>query len=165
MTRTIQRLQIDGEKLRKVLAERKLSAQKVSVEIGYNDGYMSKCINNNCISKSVQQLLELKYDIKLEDIKFEKKKVVPTKSTEEMEQHNNSEFMSELYRHLDRNTELMLQELDSIGNDVNEQTEEFLKLIKTLNVTCNIITKNAEQMIANQQKMIYALNIIVNKVK
>lgn len=39
------------------------------------------------------------------------------------------------------------------------------KLIKTLNVTCNIITKNAEQMMANQQKMIYALNIIVNKVK
>ena len=158
-------LQIDGERLRKALESRNLTSQKASIEIGCNESYISKSILNNRISKPVIQLLELKYGITWDEYKVEKKKVVKTKSTEEMEQHNNSEFMSELYRHLDRNTELVLQELDSIGNDVNEQTEEFLKLIKTLNVTCNIITKNAEQMMANQQKMIYALNIIVNKVK
>lgn len=90
-------LQINGEKLKKELDDRNLSAPKVSIEIGYNDGYMAKCIRDNCIPKSVQQLLELKYDIKSEDIKFEKKKLVPTKSAEAMEQNNNAEFISELY--------------------------------------------------------------------
>lgn len=153
-------IEIDGEKLRRALLDKKLSSQKVSKEFGYNEGYMNKCINNNIIAKSAQKLLEIQYQITWDDIKIERKKVVEVEK-----ETDNNESMQELYRHLDRNTELMLSELDSIGNDVNEQTQEFLKLIKTLNVTCNIITKNAEQMMANQQKMIYALNIIVNKVK
>lgn len=156
--------EIDGEKLRKALDSRRLASQVVSKELGYNSGYMSKSINNNQISTQAIQLLDIKYGIKEDEYKIERKKIVQTQFEVEEEPSSDVDF-TELYRHLDRNTELMLSALDSIGNDANEQTEALAKMIKTFNVTCTVITKNIEQVTANQNKIVSQLNVIMNRVK
>ena len=142
--RTIKRFEINGDKLRKEFTQRNLQLSNTSEEIGFSRGYLNKCCNDQMIPVSVLQLLDIKYGIKLDDIKKEETKPV--------------------YQIGAKDDSLVLQAIDSLGNDLNENTKQLAeitsllktmvenneKTIKTFNVTCAILTKNAEQIIANQ---------------
>ena len=162
--RTIKRFEINGDKLRKEFTQRNLQLSNTSEEIGFSRGYLNKCCNDQKIPVSVLQLLDIKYGIKLDDIKLDDIKNEETKPVYQIETKDES---------------LVLQEIDSLGNDLNENTKQLAeitsllkemaenneKTTKTFNVTCAILTKNAEQIVANQQRQINALTSILNEVK
>lgn len=157
--RTARTIEIDGSKLKKEFAQRNLLLSDVSEEIGFSRGYLNKCSADQRICASALQLIDIKYGVKLDNIKKEETKPV--------------------YQIGAKDDSLVLQAIDSLGNDLNENTKQLAeitsllkemaenneKTIKTFNVTCAILTKNAEQIIANQQKEINALTFILNKVK
>ena len=157
--RTARTIEIDGSKLKKEFAQRNLLLSDVSEKIGFSRGYLSKCSVDQRICASALQLIDIKYGVKLDDIKKEELKPV--------------------YQIETKDDSLVLQAVDSLGNDLNENTKQLAeitsllkemaenneKTIKTFNVTCAILTKNAEQIVANQQMQINALTSILNKVK
>lgn len=75
-------IQIDGKKLEKILAERKLKRSVISVEMGMSDALLSHNIIRNQISTSTAKMLEAMYGIMLNDYKY----VEPPKPAPEPEQ-------------------------------------------------------------------------------
>ena len=153
-----EKIKIDSDKLRKLILEKEKSVDDCSTQLGYSRKYLAGCLSAGAVSKPISMLLELKYGIKSEDYLAEK-------STE-------SDSSVEICRHIDRGIELLLAQLDSIGNDVNEESEAQEKLTKTVNVTCNIVQKTLETIAANQERqinltasMLSRINRIEEKVK
>lgn len=62
------RKDFDPAKLQKELDERGLIRQKVSKEMGYSSNYLKVCMNDKLIAPSALTILEMKYNIKYEDI-------------------------------------------------------------------------------------------------
>lgn len=58
---------INGEKLKKILEDRFLTFSEVSVECGYNESAISRCIARNSMTKILIKALELRYNIRPED--------------------------------------------------------------------------------------------------
>lgn len=139
-----EKIKIDSDKLRKLILEKEDSVDDCSTQLGYSRKYLAGCLSARTVSKPISMLLELKYGIKSEDYLAEKP----------VEKSNEPDNSVEVCRHLDRGIELLLAQLDSIGNDVNEETEGSAKLAKTVNVTCNIIQKTLETIVSNQERQI-----------
>lgn len=139
-----EKIKIDSDKLRKLILEKEDSVDDCSTQLGYSRKYLAGCLSARTVSKPISMLLELKYGIKSEDYLAEKP----------VEKSNEPDNSVEVCRHIDRGIELLLAQLDSIGNDVNEETEGSAKLAKTVNVTCNIIQKTLETIVSNQERQI-----------
>lgn len=157
-----EKVKIDSDKLRKLILEKEKSVDDCSTSLGYTKKYLAGCLNAGAVSKPISMLLELKYGIKSEDYLAEK----------QVEKITESDSSVEICRHIDRGIELLLAQLDSIGNDVNEESEAQEKLTKTVNVTCNIVQKTLETLAANQERqinltasMLSRINRIEEKVK
>ena len=157
-----EKIKIDSNKLKTLILKKEKSVDDCSTSLGYTKKYLAGCLKAGTVSKPISMLLELKYGIKEEDYLDEKP---VEKSTE-------SDNSVEVCRHIDRGIELLLAQLDSIGNDINEETEGSAKLAKTVNVTCNIIQKTLETIVANQERqinltasMLSRINRIEEKVK
>lgn len=63
-------IRIDGEKLKKLLDEKKLSRAEVSRRVGYSNSYITCAINRNIIRRYVTDMLDTLYGIKLSDYEF-----------------------------------------------------------------------------------------------
>lgn len=157
-----EKIKIDSDKLRKLILKKENTVDDCSTQLGYSKKYLAGCLSAGAVSKPISMLLELKYGIKSEDYLAEKP---VEKSTE-------PDSSVEVCRHIDRGIELLLAQLDSIGNDVNEESEAQEKLTKTVNVTCNIVQKTLETIVANQERqinltasMLSRINRIEEKVK
>ena len=61
---------IDGSKLRNELKKRKLSFSDVERECGFGQSAISHYVRGNYINSMVASILNLKYNIKLEDIEI-----------------------------------------------------------------------------------------------
>lgn len=61
---------IDGQKLRNILNYKGLARQDVSISIGKNKGYLSKCTLLNEMSKTSILLIEKMYGINPEDYEY-----------------------------------------------------------------------------------------------
>lgn len=58
---------IDGEKLRKMITSRGLSLTDVSEELGFHETWLSRCLNGNYLTKIAIRGIELRYGIRGED--------------------------------------------------------------------------------------------------
>lgn len=84
-TRTRQ-IEIDGQKLKREIEKRGLTAKQISEEIGYSSNAVSRYIRDNECAKSFLAVVEVKYNISLDDIKLDKKEepVVQTETIKEV---------------------------------------------------------------------------------
>lgn len=79
-TRQIQMIKIDSEALASCLKEKGITQSKASIEVGYSDSYIAKCLKNSAIPKSVVNNLDFLYDIKLEEYKKNRVKKAESKT-------------------------------------------------------------------------------------
>ncbi len=66
---------INGDKLRKLIEDRKLTNRQVSADIGYSSWYISNCISRGYIGTPAIKLLEKLYNIKYDDYKIEEPEI------------------------------------------------------------------------------------------
>lgn len=59
---------IDADKLKKELQKRGLTANEAGLGLGYCKSYVATCIKDGLMAQTAINLLELKYNIKYEDI-------------------------------------------------------------------------------------------------
>lgn len=77
---------INGAKLKKILEDRFLTFSEVSVECGYNESAISRCIARNSMTKILIKALELRYNIRPEDYVIPDPKPEPGSMPEPPEQ-------------------------------------------------------------------------------
>lgn len=68
---------INGAKLKKILEDRFLTFSEVSIECGYNESAISRCIARNSMTKILIKALELRYNIRPEDYVIPEQKPEP----------------------------------------------------------------------------------------
>lgn len=70
-------VEINGEKLRKLFAEKGLRFKDASLECGLSANYWSNACGYNVVNRAYAQLLEIKYGIMLDDYKADEPKPEP----------------------------------------------------------------------------------------
>lgn len=68
MERTM--VKIDGDKLRKLIAEKGYKMVEVSDECGMSHNYIANCCGYGTMRRSVAKLMEMKYDIPISDYEY-----------------------------------------------------------------------------------------------
>lgn len=74
---------INGAKLRKILEDRFLTFTEVSIECGYEESAISRCIARNRMTKILIKALELRFNIRPEDYVIPDPKPEPMPETPE----------------------------------------------------------------------------------
>ena len=62
-------IKIDGRKLDKIITERGLTRTAMSEKMGFNQGFISNVVSRGMINPYAAKMLEMLFDIKLEEIK------------------------------------------------------------------------------------------------
>ena len=129
-------------KLESILTARGMSKQTLSTTMGRSNNYIADCCNKELISMSALAYLEAVHKITYDDIRpdRQKKEVYVEEDTDESSAENDnevSEQLEEIQHQLDRNTQVILNEIATVRNCIKKQTEAIEKLIKTINVTCS----------------------------
>lgn len=75
-------IQIDGQKLKHIIEERKLKKSHVSKELGFNSCFINKCIYKNEMSQAAARMLEVLFGIQFDDYKYVEPEPVPEPTTE-----------------------------------------------------------------------------------
>lgn len=81
-TRSTKQIEVDGQKLLQIIREKNISAHEISRNMGYSQSYISMCASTGQISQTALKLLELMYDIKIDDIKKQEKPKAFVKTSE-----------------------------------------------------------------------------------
>lgn len=82
-TRSTKQIEIDGQKLLQIIRGKNLSGHEISRNMGYSEGYISMCSSIGQISQTGAKLLELMYEIKLDDYKKQEEVKALTKASEQ----------------------------------------------------------------------------------
>jgi len=78
-------VEIDGEKLKKALAQRDLALVDASLTLGFGASYMSNAVHRGAMSVAAAKLLDSQYNIHLDDIKPDEPKQEPKQEPEQIE--------------------------------------------------------------------------------
>jgi len=79
-------VEIDGEKLEKVVTKRGLSLREASEEIGYSRWFLSNCKSRGVINKSALIGLQSKLNVSYEDLKKEEPEIIKALKEEPKEE-------------------------------------------------------------------------------
>lgn len=113
-------VKIDGAKLRKMFKERNLTTAEVSRELGFNESWLSRCLNHDYMTKIAVRGIELRYGIRGDDY------IIPEPKPEPEREDNQIEMV------LEQDVKAEPIDYDKLANALRDKVIDYQKLFATI---------------------------------